>query len=94
MYNFVLVQSIVIQLSFFFIVVSGGLWLDQVYNGAIGMLSSNPTTYKAVILLVLIVSHPLRFFERNCELIGSFILAFDPMVGYRKSPFHFLSSPP
>ena len=60
-YNVVLVQSIVIQLSLFFIVVSGGLWLDQIYNGAIGKLSATPTMHKAVISLVLIVS-PLSYF--------------------------------
>ncbi|KAJ3486147.1 hypothetical protein NLI96_g4437 [Meripilus lineatus] len=57
-YNVVLVQSIVIQLSLFFIVISGALWIDQILNAAIGRLSTNVAMHKGVISLVLILLVP------------------------------------
>ncbi|KAH8100487.1 hypothetical protein BXZ70DRAFT_1022326, partial [Cristinia sonorae] len=58
LYNVVLVLSIVIQLSGFFIVVSGGLWIDQVFNGDIGRLTDSATFFKATMIIVLIVLFP------------------------------------
>jgi len=57
-YTLVLVLSIVIQLSLFFIVVAAGLWLDQIYNGAIGKMSIKPAMHKGIIALVLILIIP------------------------------------
>lgn len=55
-YNAVLALSIAIQLSFFFIVVSGGLWIDQVFNGDIGRLTKSATFFKGMMVIVLLVS--------------------------------------
>ena len=54
-YNAVLILSIVIQLSAFFIVAIGGLWLDQVWNGEIASMTAKPTAMKAVAILVILV---------------------------------------
>ncbi|CAL1696285.1 unnamed protein product [Somion occarium] len=57
-YNAVLVLSIIIQLSAFFIVVSGGLWLDQVINGNIAKLTTNAAGFKAVVIIVILLLFP------------------------------------
>jgi len=57
-YNVVLVLSIVIQLSFFFIVVSGGLWIDQIANGTIGKLTTQPALFRTIMIVVLILLLP------------------------------------
>ncbi len=55
-YMLVLSLSIAIQLSMFFIVVSIALWIDQLYNGAIGRMATSGSVYKGVLITVLIVS--------------------------------------
>ncbi|KAI0786109.1 hypothetical protein C8Q75DRAFT_304199 [Abortiporus biennis] len=57
-YNFVLILSIIIQLCLFFIVVAGGLWLDQIYHGEIGRLSTRPELHKGLISLVFVLLIP------------------------------------
>ncbi|TCD70634.1 hypothetical protein EIP91_002353 [Steccherinum ochraceum] len=57
-YNVVLVLSIVIQLSGFFIAVSGGLWIDQVFNGEIGRFTTRPSFFKALMIIVLVLLLP------------------------------------
>ncbi|KAH9912239.1 uncharacterized protein BXZ73DRAFT_107524 [Epithele typhae] len=57
-YNSVLVLSIVIQLSLFFIGASAALWLDQVSNGNIGRLTGDPMLFKGVMITVLILLVP------------------------------------
>lgn len=57
-YNVVLVLSIVIQLSLFFIVVSGALWIDQISNGKIGKLTTQPTLFRSIMVVVLILLLP------------------------------------
>ncbi|TFK57635.1 hypothetical protein OE88DRAFT_1651480 [Heliocybe sulcata] len=57
-YKFVLSLSIVIQLSMFFIVVSLGLWLDQLWNGQIGMLTDHVLRFKVIVLVVFILLFP------------------------------------
>ena len=47
-YRIILVFSIVIQLSVFFIVTAVGLWIDQIYNGEIARLTQTATLFKAV----------------------------------------------
>ena len=47
-YRIILVLSIVIQLSAFFIVVAVALWIDQVYNGEIARLTERGTAFRAV----------------------------------------------
>jgi len=57
-YMLVLSLSIAIQLSLFFIVVSIALWIDQLYNGAIGRMATKGSVYKGVLITVLILLFP------------------------------------
>lgn len=57
-YMLVLALSIAIQLSLFFIVASIALWIDQLYNGAIGQLGMQQTVYKAIFIAVLVLLLP------------------------------------
>ena len=54
-YKLVLCLSIAIQLALFFILVSMALWIDQLYNGAIGHLATNSTLFKVIMIVVLVV---------------------------------------
>lgn len=56
-YKFVLVLSIVIQMSLFFMVIAISLWLDQLCNGNIGRLDSSPE-YKPLLIVTLILLLP------------------------------------
>jgi hypothetical protein len=56
-YKLVLVLSIVIQMSLFFMVVAISLWLDQLCNGNIGRLDSTPE-YKPFLIVTLILLLP------------------------------------
>lgn len=56
-YKLVLVLSIVIQISLFFMVVAISLWLDQLCNGNIGRLNSSPV-YKPLLIVTLILLLP------------------------------------
>lgn len=53
-YKLVLMLSIVIQMSLFFMVIAISLWLDQLCNGTIGRLDS--PGYKPLLIVTLIVS--------------------------------------
>jgi len=57
-YKTTLVLSIILQLSLFFIAVSAALWIDQLYNGSIGHLTSKPQLYKALDIVTLILLIP------------------------------------
>ncbi|KAH7915129.1 hypothetical protein BJ138DRAFT_201706 [Hygrophoropsis aurantiaca] len=56
-YKLVLLLSIVIQLSLFFMVVAVALWIDQLWNGAIGHLATSPV-YKPVLIVTLALLLP------------------------------------
>ncbi|OAX44903.1 hypothetical protein K503DRAFT_807793 [Rhizopogon vinicolor AM-OR11-026] len=56
-YKLVLVLSIVIQLSLFFMVIAISLWLDQLCNGNIGRLETSPV-YKPLLTVILILLLP------------------------------------
>jgi len=58
LYKVVLLLSITLQLAVFFIVVTSGLWIDQLFNGAIGTLAEHKTVYRVIFTLVLIVLLP------------------------------------
>lgn len=47
-YRSILIFSIVIQLSVFFVVVTVALWVDQIWHGDIASLTSRATAFKAV----------------------------------------------
>jgi hypothetical protein len=55
-YKLLLILLITIQLSLFFMVVSLGLWIDQLWNGQIAQLALLAFVYKPVFIVVLIVS--------------------------------------
>ncbi|KAI0757276.1 hypothetical protein C8Q80DRAFT_1090727 [Daedaleopsis nitida] len=57
-YNLVLMFSIAIQLSLFFVAASAALWIDQVCNGNIGRLTHQPLAFKAVMIVVLVLLIP------------------------------------
>ncbi|OBZ79913.1 hypothetical protein A0H81_00460 [Grifola frondosa] len=57
-YNEVLMLSIAIQLALYFIAVAAGVWLDQIYNGSIGHLTTEPTLFKALMITVLVLLVP------------------------------------
>ncbi|KAH9947951.1 hypothetical protein B0H21DRAFT_851085, partial [Amylocystis lapponica] len=57
-YNVVLLLSISIQLTLFFIAVTGALWIDQLYHGAIGHLATQSTIFKAITIVVLVLLIP------------------------------------
>jgi len=54
-YHFVLMLSIIIQLSLFFIVTSVALWLDQLWHGAIAHMATWAHVYRPVSILILIL---------------------------------------
>ena len=55
-YQAVLILSVVIQLALFFIVVSAGLWLDQLINGVVSQFAKGNVAYEVVAVLILVVS--------------------------------------
>ena len=55
-YRIVLIFSIVIQLSAFFIVVAVALWIDQVYNGEIARLTKLSVAFRASMMSVAFLS--------------------------------------
>jgi len=58
MYKLVLTLSIVIQLSLFFVVAAVIIWLDQLYNGAIAVMSPRSNLYQVVLTLVITLVIP------------------------------------
>jgi len=57
-YKIVLILSITLQLSLFFVVGSMALWIDQLYNGAIGHLAKNQLVFKALFIAASIALIP------------------------------------
>lgn len=58
-YKLVLIHSISLQLSIFFIVVSMALWIDQLYNGAIGRDTPHAGLFKVVYIVLYLVRTPI-----------------------------------
>jgi hypothetical protein len=54
-YKIVLTFSITIQLSMFFMLATVSLWLDQLFNGAIGKMASLMVLYKITSAITLVV---------------------------------------
>ena len=59
-YQLVLVLSVTIQLSLFFVVASVALWLDQICNGAIGRLATQHKLYEVLLYIVLVVCPAMK----------------------------------
>jgi hypothetical protein len=55
-YRAVLILSITIQLAFFFIAASAGLWLDQLINGVISQITKQKVGCEVVTVFILVVS--------------------------------------
>ncbi|KDQ30441.1 hypothetical protein PLEOSDRAFT_1062463 [Pleurotus ostreatus PC15] len=70
-YKIVLSLSIAIQISLFFIAVTVGLWIDQLFNGAIGQLAAHKKLYEILFIITLILILPwliLGWFSVRREL--------------------------
>ncbi|KAF9229606.1 hypothetical protein BS17DRAFT_743880 [Gyrodon lividus] len=87
-YKFVLTLSIIIQLSVFFIVTSIALWLDQLWNGAIGHLATS-LVYKPLLIITLILLFPwlaLGWFavrrERKLEMLIFLVMCLGYLGGW------------
>ncbi|KDQ20440.1 hypothetical protein BOTBODRAFT_26445 [Botryobasidium botryosum FD-172 SS1] len=57
-YKIVLILSITLQLSIFFIVVSMALWIDQLYSGPAGLSTAHAKAFEAVYWVVLLALIP------------------------------------
>ncbi|KAI0067923.1 hypothetical protein BV25DRAFT_1876789 [Artomyces pyxidatus] len=57
-YKLVLTLSIIIQLSLFFVVAAVGLWIDQLYNGAIAIQAVHAKLYEILLTVVLCLLVP------------------------------------
>lgn len=84
-YKFVLILSITIQLSFFFIIATAALWIDQLYNGDIGKLADLKTLYRSFSIATLIVMVPwliTGWFATRRELRSPMLIFLLAAVGY------------
>jgi len=57
-YKIVLILSITLQLSIFFIVVSMALWIDQLYNGPAGLSTKHAKAFEGVYWVVMLALIP------------------------------------
>ncbi|KAF7978901.1 hypothetical protein HWV62_44415 [Athelia sp. TMB] len=57
-YQLVLILSIIIQLSLFFMVVAVALWIDQLWHGKIARLATEVRLYKGLFIAVLLLMVP------------------------------------
>ena len=76
-YRAVLILSITIQLAFFFIVASAGLWLDQLINGIISQITKRKVGCEVLTLVVLVVS---SYLNQGDKLRLTIISAIDPVA--------------
>lgn len=88
-YRIILIFSIVIQLSVFFIVVAVALWVDQVFNGDIGHLTKRATMFKAITFSVLFMIFPWLTIgwisvrrEHKLWMVVFLALSFGYLVGW------------
>lgn len=59
-YKLVLCMSIILQLSLFFIVTSMALWIDQLYNGFVGVFARHGNIYRITDLVTFLVSAKIQ----------------------------------
>ncbi len=83
-YKIVLSLSIAIQLSLFFIAVTVGLWIDQLFNGAIGHLAAHKKLYEIMFIITLIVSPMILIF---LSFDADQFIAHPPMAHFSETPF-------
>jgi len=70
-YKLVLTLSIVLQLSFFFVVTAVALWLDELYHGSIAILASQSMVYQIMLTVILVLLVPwllMGWFASRMEL--------------------------
>lgn len=60
LYKVVLVFSVLLQLSLFFIAITVGVWVDQLFNGPAKYLANHRTIYEAVSIVTILVSFVIR----------------------------------
>ncbi|KAI9511762.1 hypothetical protein F5148DRAFT_1274103 [Russula earlei] len=88
-YKLVLTLSIVIQLSLFFVVLAVALWLDQLYNGAIAVMSTQSNLYQVFLMVILVLIIPwllMGWFATRMELkflmIAFLVLSALYLIGF------------
>lgn len=88
-YRIILIFSITIQLSVFFVVVSVALWIDQVYNGDIGHLTQRAAMFKGIMISILLLVLPWLTIgwisvrrEQKIPMAIFLILSFGYTVGW------------
>ena len=64
-YKLVLTLSIVIQLSLFFVILAVILWLDQIYNGDIGVMATQSNIYQAFLMIIIVVCQQFPFSDAS-----------------------------
>ncbi|GJJ09564.1 hypothetical protein Clacol_003787 [Clathrus columnatus] len=76
-YKLVLIQSIAIQMALFFMVSTAALWIDQLYNGAVGHLATLGKVYKAGAIIMFVLLIPwlaLGWFTIRREMRKAFLI--------------------
>ncbi|KAI0343999.1 hypothetical protein BDW22DRAFT_1392179 [Trametopsis cervina] len=88
-YRIILIFSIVIQLSAFFVVVAVALWVDQIYNGDIGHLTHEAPVFKGTAVAVLVLMLPWLAIgwisvrrEHKVPMIMFLVLSFAYLIGW------------
>jgi len=88
-YKFVLAVSVCLQLASMFTTVSIGLWIDQLMNTAIGRTAEHLPTYKAEVLVTILLLIPwlsLGWYairKENTKMMAGFmIIALVLLVGW------------
>ncbi|KAI0095272.1 hypothetical protein BDY19DRAFT_878706, partial [Irpex rosettiformis] len=88
-YRIILIFSITIQLSVFFVVVSVALWIDQVYNGDIGHLTKRAEMFKGIMISILLLVLPWLTIgwisvrrEQKISMAIFLVLSFGYTVGW------------
>ena len=56
-YHMLLALYTLLQLSFFFMIITVSLWLDNLFNGVAADVALAPTLYKVTAFLILFVSY-------------------------------------
>ncbi|KZT36026.1 hypothetical protein SISSUDRAFT_1050474 [Sistotremastrum suecicum HHB10207 ss-3] len=84
-YKLVLSLSVALQLSLFFIVVSMALWIDQLWNGAIGSLAVHGTLYRSIYIPILCLLVPWLIAgwvsaRRELRVLMLFFLGFNILL--------------
>lgn len=79
-YRIILIFSIVIQLSLFFIVVAVSLWIDQIYNGDIAKLTTRSEVFRGIDMYVQLCPSVFSLTDFRCSTILIVVLPWLSMA--------------